>query len=43
MRTDLILTLYFFLIAVVALRLTPTYLLSVFELQKIIPNRASGN
>ena len=34
MRTDLILALYFFLIAVIALLLTPTYLLAVFELEK---------
>ena len=34
MRTDLILALYFFLIAVIALLLTPTHLLAVFELEK---------
>ena len=34
MRTDLILALYFFLIAVIALILTPTYLLAVFDLEK---------
>ena len=34
MRTVLILALYFFLIAVIVLLLTPTYLLAVFELEK---------
>ena len=43
MRTDLILALYLFLIAIIALLLTPTYLLAVFELEKIIRNRTSGN
>ena len=43
MTTDLILALYFFLIAVIALLLTPTYLLAVFELEKIVRNRTSGN
>ena len=33
MRTDLILTLYFFLIAVIALLLKPTCLVAVFELE----------
>ena len=43
MRTDLILALYFFSIAVIALLLTPTYLLAVFQLEKIIRNRTAGN
>ena len=34
MRTDLILALYFFLIAFISLLLTPTYLPAVFELKK---------
>ena len=42
MRTDLILALYFFLIAVIVLFLTPTYLLAVFELEKTYRNRTSG-
>ena len=41
MRTDLILALYFFLIAVIALLLTPTYLLAVFDLENFIRNRTS--
>ena len=40
MRTNLILALYFFLNAVIALVLTPTYLLAVFEQQKISFNRS---
>ena len=43
MKTDLILALYFLLIAIIALLLTPTYLPAVFELEKIIRNRTSGN
>ena len=42
MKTDLILALYFFLIAIIALLLTPTYLLAVLELEKIIRNRTFG-
>ena len=34
MRTDLILALYNFSIAIIALLLTPTYLLEAFELEK---------
>ena len=43
MRADLILALYFFLIAVIVLLLTPTYLLAVFELEKICRNRTCEN
>ena len=43
MRTDSILAPYFFLIAIIALLLTPTYLLGVFELEKINRNRTYGN
>ena len=35
MRIDLILALYLFLIAVIALLQAPTYLLAVFELEKL--------
>ena len=42
MRTDLIPALYFSLIAIIALVLTPTYLLAAFELEEIIRNRTSG-
>ena len=42
-RTDLILALYFFLVAVIVLLLTPTYLLAVFDLEKINRNRTSEN
>ena len=37
MKTDLILALYFFLVAVLALLLTHSYLLVLFELEKNIP------
>ena len=43
MRTDLILALYFLLIAVITILLTATYLLAVFELEKVYRNRISGN
>ena len=42
MRTDLILALYFFLIAIITLLLAATYLLAVFEQEKIIRNRTYG-
>ena len=43
MRTDLPLAVYFFLIAVIVLLLTPTYLLAIFELEKIYRYRISEN
>ena len=43
MRSDLILALYLFLLAVIVLLLTPTYLLAVNELEKIYRNRTSEN
>ena len=39
MRNDLIPALDFFLIVVIALILTPTYLLAVFEQEKMTRNR----
>ena len=43
MRIALILALYFFLIAVIALLLTPTYFLEIFETNKTNCKRTSGN
>ena len=34
MRNDIILALYFLLIAIIALLLTPTYILAVFEQER---------
>ena len=42
METDLILALKIFLIAVIALLPTPTYLLAVFKQDEIIRNGTSG-